>query len=227
VKTVYIGAGKKSGLCRVGQSTKGIIDMHIKQAIEERRAFKKFDKDFQMSEEMIQDLFSSVRLSPTAFNIQHWRFVLVSDPQLRQELRKVAWDQVQVTDSSLLIILCADVKAWEKEPHRYWRNSSSEYQDIILPAIDAYYRGKDQVQRDEAMRSCGMAAQTLMLTAKSMGLGSCPMVGFDFEAVGRLINLPHDHVIALMIAVGKTIAPANPRGGHLPLEEILVRDRFA
>jgi len=53
------------------------------------------------------------------------------------------------------------------------------------------------------------------------------MVGFDFEAVGRLINLPHDHVIALMIAVGKTIAPANPRGGHLPLEEILVRDRFA
>ena len=52
-----------------------------------------------------------------------------------------------------------------------------------MPAIDQYYRGKDQVQRDEAMRSCGIAAQTLMLAAKSMGYDSCPMDGFDFDEV--------------------------------------------
>ena len=80
---------------------------------------------------------------------------------------------------------------------------------------------------DEVMRSCGIAAQTLMLAAKSMGYDSCPMVGFDFDAVGRLINLPEDHVIAMMLAIGKATAPANPRGGQLPVEEVVVRNRFA
>ena len=48
-------------------------------------------------------------------------------------------------------------------------------QDYLLPMMDQYYRGKDQIQQDEAMRSCGMATQTLMLTAKAMGYGSVPM----------------------------------------------------
>ena len=52
-------------------------------------------------------------LAPLAFNIQHWRFVLVQDPELHKQVRAVAWDQAQVTDASLLIILCADLKAWE------------------------------------------------------------------------------------------------------------------
>lgn len=200
--------------------------MKLKQALEERRAFKNFDPEHSLTEEQIQELFSAVKLAPTAFNIQHWRFVLVTDPELRKELRAVAWDQPQVTDSSLLVILTGDIKAWEKDPIRYWRNSSPEYQEAVLPSIDAYYRGRDQVQRDEVMRSCGMAAQTLMLTAKTMGLGSCPMVGFDFDAVGKLINLPEDHAVAMMVAVGKVTAPAHPRGGFIPLEEVLIRNHF-
>ena len=148
------------------------------------------------------------------------------DKELRQQLRAVSWNQAQVTDASVLFILCADLKSWEKEPERYWRNMPLEFQDFILAATDSYYRDKDQVQRDEAMRSCGIIAQTMMLVAKTMGYDTCPMVGFDFEAVGKLINLPEDHVIAMMLAVGKAIAPANPRGGQLPVEDILVLDRF-
>jgi nitroreductase len=212
--------------CSFAKIETGDLYMNLKQALEERRAFKHFDKEHSLAEEEIQELFSAVQLAPTAFNIQHCRFVLVTDPELRQKLRAVAWNQAQVTDSSLLVILCGDIKAWEKDPIRYWRNSSPEYQEIVLPSIDAYYRGRDQVQRDEVMRSCGMAAQTLMLTAKSMDLGSCPMVGFDFDAVGKLINLPDDHVVAMMVAVGKTTAPANPRGGFLPLDEVLIRNHF-
>ena len=96
----------------------------------------------------------------------------------------------------------------------------------MLPAIDNYYRGLEQVQRDEAMRSCGMAAQTLMLTAKAMGYDSCPMDGFDFAAVGNLINVPEDHVIALFVAIGKALSPAHPRGGQLALSEVLIYDKF-
>ena len=196
------------------------------EAITQRRAVKQFDPNHQMSKAEIDQLFSLAILSPTAFNIQNWRFVLVQNPELRRSIRSVSWNQSQVTDASLLVILCADLKSWEKEPGRYWRNASQETQDFLLPAIDNYYRGLEQVQRDEAMRSCGMAAQTLMLTAKAMGYDSCPMDGFDFAAVGNLINVPEDHVIALFVAIGKALSPAHPRGGQLALSEVLIYDKF-
>lgn len=201
--------------------------MDTQLAIETRRSVKQFDAEHRMTESEIQSLLSAAILSPTAFNIQHWRFVLVRDPDLRQQIRQVAWDQAQVTDASLLIVLCADLNAWQKQPERYWRNAPQAAQDFLLPAIQAYYAGKPQVQRDEALRSCGMAAQTVMLSAKAMGYDTCPMDGFDFDAVGQLINLPEDHVIALFVAVGKALQPAQPRGGQLPLNEVVFTDRFA
>jgi nitroreductase len=200
--------------------------METLEAIAQRRAVKEFDPHHRMSEAEVEQLLSLAMLSPTAFNIQNWRFVVVRDPELRQQIRAVAWDQAQVTDASLFIVLCADLKAWSKHPERYWRDVPESVRNFVVPAIDSYYRGKEQVQRDEAMRSCGMAAQTLMLAAKSMGYDSCPMDGFDFEAVGRLINLPSDHVVALFVAIGKATGTPWPRGGKLPLAEVMVTDRF-
>ncbi len=200
--------------------------MDTLSAIEARRAVKHYDPEHRMTEEEEQKLMSLAILSPTAFNIQNWRFVLVKDPELRKQVRAVAWDQAQVTEASLLIVLCADTKSWEKEPARYWKNAPQEVQDFVVPAIDQYYRGRDQVQRDEAMRSCGIAAQTLMLAAKSMGYDSCPMDGFDFDAVGKLINLPEHHVIAMFVAIGKPTKEAWPRPGQLPASEVVLENRF-
>lgn len=200
--------------------------METKDAIKLRRSVKHYDTAYKITDNEINKLLSLTILSPTAFNIQHWRFVIVKDPDLRRQIRGVSWDQAQVTDSSLFIILCADLKAWEKSPHRYWSNSPTEVQDFILPAIDSYYRGKEHVQRDEAMRSCGIAAQTLMLAAKSMGYESCPMDGFDFAAVAKLISLPDDHLIALFVAIGKGISEALPRAGQLPLDEVVIKNSF-
>lgn len=200
--------------------------METKDAIKHRRSVKYYDSHHKMKDSEITELLSLAALSPTAFNIQHWRFVIVKDPELRNEIRKVAWNQAQITDSSLLIILCADLKAWEKSPDRYWKNAPKETQDFILPAIDGYYRDKEQVQRDETMRSCGIAAQTLMLAAKSMGYDSCPIDGFDFPAVAKLIKLPSDHVITMFVAIGKGITEAAPRAGQLPLDEIVIDNSF-
>jgi len=200
------------------------MDTH--EAIKSRRAVKHYDPDHRMTEEEIEQLLSFALLAPTAFNIQNWRFVVVRDPDLRKQIREVAWDQAQVTDASLLVILCADIKSWEKEPQRYWVDAPQEVQDFILPAIDQYYRGREQVQRDEGMRSCGIAAQTLMLAAKAMGYDSCPMDGFDYDAVGRLINLPPDHAVAMFVAVGKSTKQAWPRAGQLPLSDVVIENRF-
>jgi len=200
--------------------------MDTLKAIESRRAVKHYDPKHQMTQEEVDRLLSLVILSPTAFNIQNWRFVAVRDAELRKEIRAAAWDQAQVTDASLLVVLCADLKTWAKSPERYWREAPKPVRDFLVPAIGQYYEGKEQVQRDEAMRSCGIAAQTLMLAAKAMGYDSCPMDGFDFDAVGKLIRLPADHVIALMVAVGKKVKDPWPRPGQLPLEDVRVIDRF-
>lgn len=200
--------------------------MDTLEAIKTRRAVKHYDPNHHMSEEEIDQFLSLAILSPTAFNIQNWRFVVVRDPRLRQRIRDVAWDQAQVTDASLLIVLCADTKSWEKAPGRYWAGAPREVQDFVLPAIDQYYRGRESVQRDEAMRSCGIAAQTLMLAARALGYDSCPMDGFDYDAVGQLIHLPADHVVAMFVAVGKPAKEAWPRPGQLPLSEVVVENTF-
>ena len=200
--------------------------MKTMEAIQSRRAVKHFDASHSLTAEEANEILSLAILSPTAFNIQNWRFVIVDDTDLRKKIREVAWDQSQVTDTSLFIVLCADLKAWEKDPGRYWVNAPKEVQEFMLPAIDNYYRGKEQVQRDEAMRSCGIVAQTIMLSAKSLGYDSCPMDGFDFEQVAQLIRLPDDHVIAMFVAIGKGTKETWPRPGQLSLDDVVVRNAF-
>ncbi len=200
--------------------------MNVSDAIEARRAVKHFDPEHRMSDAEADRLLRLAVLSPTAFNIQNWRLVVVRDPALRRQLRAAAWDQAQVTDASLLIVLCADLKAWAKNPARYWADAPQPVRDYLVPAIGQYYEGRDWVQRDEGMRSCGMAAQTLMLAAKELGYDSCPMDGFDYQEVGRLINLPPDHAVALFVAIGRATQPAWPRGGQLPLSEVVLDNRF-
>jgi nitroreductase len=200
--------------------------MDVMTAVEARRAVKQFDPDHKMTEEEIRKLMSLVVLSPTAFNIQHWRFVLVRDRGLRENIRAASWMQSQITDASMLVIICADLKAWERQPERYWHNAPHDVREGVLAAIEEYYQGREQVQRDEAMRSCGIAAQTMMLAAKALGYDSCPMDLSDLDEVARLINLPEDHAIAMFVAIGKGARDPWPRAGQLPLEEVMQVDRF-
>ena len=200
--------------------------MDTLEAIYARRSVKHYDPEHRMTDDEINKLFEATIQAPTSFNMQNWRFVLVRDAELRTKLRAAAVDQAQVSEASILVILTANLKAWEQEPQRYWRNAPQEVQDILVPWMQPFYEGKDELQRDEAMRSCGLAGQTLMLAAKAMGYDSCPMIGFDPDQVAELIELPDDHVIGFMIAVGKAVQPAWPKPGQLDLNEVLIHDKF-
>ena len=200
--------------------------MHTHTAIRDRRSVKHFDPNFQIPQEEVDQLLELALLSPTSFNIQNWRFVLVQDRELRAKLRQAAWNQTQVTEASLLIVLCADLKAWDREPERYWQNAPAEVREKLVPMIRQFYQSDKQLQRDEAMRSVGIAGQTLMLSAKAMGYDSGPMIGFDPKQVAEIIRLPEDHVIGMMLVIGKVLQPARDRGGQLPKEEVVLIDRF-
>ena len=196
-------------------------------AIHHRRSIKAFDPEHRLTDDELTKLLTAAMQSPTSFNIQHWRFVVVQDPELRKEIRAVGNDQAQMTDASLLIVMTGDVDAWKKEPARYWRNAESEVAELLVNWMGPFHEGKPQLQRDEAQRSIGMAMQTIMLAAKGMGYDSCPMIGFDHEAVAKLIALPADHCMGPMIAIGKGIQPAWAKPGQLSLDEVMVVNRFA
>ena len=200
--------------------------MNTFDAIRERRAVKNFDPSHELSKQETEQLLDLAMQAPSSFNIQHWRLVNVTDKALRVKLREAAHDQAQVTDGSLLFVVTVDTKAWEKDPARYWVNAPKEAQDILVPWISPFYAGKEQLQRDEAMRSAGIMLQTMMLSAKAMGYDSCPMVGFDFDKVAELIHLPKDYAIAAMLVIGKGIKPAWPKPGFIPKSEMLIENHF-
>ena len=139
--------------------------MDLFDAIYQRRSVKAYDPDHRMNDEEIDKLFEAAIQSPTSFNIQHWRFVLVRDPELRKQIRAVGNDQAQMTDASLLVVMTADMKAWEKSPERYWQNAPEEVADLLVGWMGPFHEGREFLQRDEANRSMGMAMMTLLLAA--------------------------------------------------------------
>ncbi|MEM7247050.1 MAG: nitroreductase family protein [Acidobacteriota bacterium] len=201
--------------------------MDTLDAIERRRSIKHFDPDHRISEEEVTALLEATLKSPTSFNIQHWRFVVIDDPELRKQVRAHGNDQAQMTDASLLVLMTADLKAWAKSPERYWVNAPKAVSDLLVGWMGPFHEGDEELQRDEAMRSIGIAMQTLMLAATAKGYQSCPMIGFDRPEVAKLVNLPDDHVIGPLVAIGKGTQEAWARGGQLPLDEVVVKNRFS
>ena len=201
--------------------------METFDAIYQRRSIKQYDPSHKLTSDEENKLLEAAIQSPTSFNIQHWRFVILRDPELRQKIRKeFGNDQAQMTDASLLILMTADTKAWQKNPERYWKNAPKEINELLVNWMKPFHEGKEWLQRDEAQRSIGMAMQTLMLSAKAMGYESCPMIGFDSEKVAELINLPDDHVMGPMVAIGKGTKDPWPKPGQLPLSEVVFENGF-
>jgi len=200
--------------------------METFRAIYGRRSHKQFDPEHRFTAAEETKLFEAAIQSPTSFNIQHWRFVHVKDPEKRKQIRANGNDQAQMTDASMLVVMTADMKAWKKSPERYWKNAPKEVADLLVGWMGPFHEGREELQRDEAQRSIGMAMQTLMLAAKAMGYDSCPMIGFDFDSVAKLIRLPDDHVLGPMVAIGKSTKEPWPKPGQLDLDEVVLTDGF-
>lgn len=200
--------------------------MNTLEAIKERRSIKYFDPHHEMTTTEINTLMEHTLLSPTSFNMQNWRFVVVKDKAVKEQLKAASFNQAQVSDASIVILVCGDLNAWAKEPQRYWKNAPEQVQAQIVPMIGGFYQNNPQLQRDEAMRSAGIAGQTIMLAAKAMGYDSCPMIGFDGEKVAEIINLPDDNVLGFMIVVGKATQSARGRAGQLDMSEVVFFDHF-
>ena len=180
----------------------------------------------KLTEEETSHLLSLTALSLSAFNVNNCRFVVVKDPDLRKQINKFSFDQNAVPQPSSLIILCADLNHGEREPGSNGEHGADGPAEPPASRRKASRRSSDHLERDEAMCSCGIAAQTLMLTAKAMGYDSWRLEGFDTEGVGKLINLPQDHLVAMLLVVGKNIKLSWQQAGHYNIHNVMILDQF-
>lgn len=199
--------------------------MNTFDAIKNRRAINYFDPSHRPLKSDIKKLMTHVLLSPTSFNIQNWRFVIVTDKKLRQKIREISWDQAQMTEASFLVVFCGNLHAW-KDAERCWKNAPAKVRQHMVATIKMIYSKDKQLQRDEAVRSCAIASQTLMLGAKAMGYDTCPIVGFDVKKISKLIKLPNKYLVTMIVAVGKKIREPWPRPGQLSYKEVVKENGF-
>jgi len=199
--------------------------MEVFEAIRKRRSIRQFDQEHQLSDDDLKRLIEAGCLAPTSFNIQNWHFVAVRDKAVQLELRAVSFNQAQVEECSVTLILTGRLDAHE-DPSRVLRNASDDLQAMFTGMIKGFY-GKDaDLSLQEACRSVAFAGQNIMLAACAMGLDSCAMIGFQSEEVTRILGLPETHPPLLMLTIGKAIQPPKPRMGLLDFEEVLSVDRF-
>jgi len=196
------------------------------EAIKKRRSIRHYDPAFKISDEEIKELIELAMLSPTSYNIQHWKFVVIDNQKLRNEIKEAAYGQVQVAEASALILVVTDTKAWEKDMFEKWKNVPKEIGDFMATSAHQFYLDREQLQRDEAIRSASFATQTLVLAATAKGYESGVMIGFDFDKVDELINLPKDYIISNLVVIGKGIKEAHPRGGQTSIEKVLIKNKF-
>lgn len=203
--------------------------MDVRDTIEQRRAVKRYDPTREISEDRIRELFRLASLAPSAWNLQHWHFIVVRSAEQKERLRKAANNQPKVTEASLTVVVCGNLDAYRDADRIYdsfVRNGylSEEQKRRKIIGIEQFY-ADPQNRRDEAIRNASLAAQTLILAATEMGYATCPMIGFDPDAVREVVELP-DHLIPVMLITVGFGEETRPRNDRKPFEEIVDFDVF-
>jgi nitroreductase len=182
--------------------TNAVID-----TILSRSAAKYYDPAAILSDDQIRELVQIGTSAPTSFHMQNWRFIAVRTPEAKARLSPIAWNQPAITDAAVTFIICGQLA------------DSSVIPDRLAPLVEAgvmpaamvpeweiparnLYMAYPQRQRDEAVRTGTFGAAAMMYAARSLGLGSTPMIGFDAEAVQREFGLAENEVPVMLLSVG-------------------------
>jgi nitroreductase len=196
------------------------------ECILSRSAAKYYDPAATLSDDQVRELVRIGTSAPTSFHMQNWRFIAVRSPEAKARLSPIAWNQPAITEAAVTFIVCGQLA------------DSSVIPDRLAPLVEAgvmpaemvpeweiparnLYMDYPQRQRDEAVRTGTFGAAAMIYAARSLDLGSTPMIGFDAEAVHREFGLADDEVPVMLLSVG-TERPGNwPQKPRRPVADVL------
>jgi nitroreductase len=177
------------------------------ECILSRSAAKYYDPEAILSDDQIHELVRIGTTAPTSFHLQNWRFIAVRTPEAKARLLPIAWNQPAITDASVTFIVVGQLADSSVIPDRLAPLVEAGVMPAAMvaewetPARGLYFE-QPQRQRDEAVRTATFGAAAIIYAARSLGLGSTPMIGFDADAVAREFGLAEDEVPVMLLTVG-------------------------
>jgi len=166
------------------------------EALNWRYATKEFDTKKPLSKEQENLILESLRLSASSFGLQPWGFVVVRNTTTRDALKKVAWNQNQITDAPLLVVLTTPKKLDTTlvatfidsvaKTRGVDRANLAQYEGLINSTIKL--KGETNA-RDWAARQVYIAMGTALLAAAENGIDACPIEGFDSAQFNSILGL--------------------------------------
>jgi len=200
----------------------------FEELVQARRSANNFDIDVPISEQELNEMFSLVKFAPSAFNLQHARYVAVTDKDLKDKIYEAANKQYKVKTSSAVIAVLGDLEAYRNigPINEGLLNlgvmDQREFDETVNDVTRMYEEGGDAFKRDEAIRNASLSAMLFMLIAKDKGWDTCPMIGFDPGQLRQALNLPDRYVPVMLIAIGKeNTEKQRPRGYRKPVGEFV------
>lgn len=175
-----------------------------------RYAVKQFDPNQKLSEEQVQLVKSVLRLSPSSFGLQLWKFLFVEDQHIRSQLRAQAWNQSQVEDASHLVVFCRPASVGPQDVERFMSHVASirqvpvetlaGYASVVNSFISKFSPDEANAWMD---RQIYLAMGNLLACCAMAGIDACPMEGFESKGVDSILGLPEKGLRAVVLcAVG-------------------------
>ncbi|SOY60189.1 NAD(P)H nitroreductase [Cupriavidus taiwanensis] len=196
------------------------------ECILSRSAAKYYDPAAALSDDDIRALVRIGTSAPTSFHMQNWRFIAVRSAEAKARLSPIAWNQPPITEAAVTFIVCGQLADSSVIPDRLAPlveagiMPAEMVPEWEMPARDLYM-DYPQRQRDEAVRSGTFGAAAMIYAARSLGLGSTPMIGFDAEAVHREFGLARNEVPVMLLSVGAERTGNWPQKPRLPVADVL------
>jgi nitroreductase len=188
-------------------SSDTIAPEKLLQQLHWRYATKKFDPTKKIPQEIWQSLEQSLVLAPSSFGVQPWKFVVVSDPQMRQKLVEHTWGQTQVVDASHLVVLAIKKDVDAGDVDRYLR-SMSEIRQMPIEDLQGLgnmikgYLSNPPYPLDVnawSARQVYIALGQFMTSAAMLGIDTCPMEGFNPAKYDEVLGLTEQGYSAVVL----------------------------
>jgi|CXWL01.1.fsa_nt_gi nitroreductase len=198
-----------------------------------RYATKKFDPTKHLTQEQLDELLESARLSASSYGLQPYKLVVVTNPAIRAKLREHAWNQSQVTDASHLVVICSYRTIDAAYIDRFVGIIASErgvsveslkgYRDMMVGSIQG--RTPEQLA-DWMKRQSYIALGFLLSAAAQHQIDACPMEGFDATHVDVDLGLAEENLTAAVFCPlgfrASDDATASYKKVRFPKEEFIV-----
>jgi len=179
-----------------------------------RHACKMFDETKKISDEDIHYILEVARKSPSSFGMEGWKFLVISNDALKEELKPFCWNQPQITTCSHLVVVLAGIDALKVESGKV--HSQFMRRDLPAEKLDAYMKLyashlSDTLSSDEniyqwSARQTYIAAANMMNAAAFIGIDSCPIEGFEKENVEKVLKLDTSKFqVAMLLPLGYRI----------------------